>query len=330
MRRLGGSRQDHDRRVARSGWRPRRPSYAGAHHRPRQAARQRARPAVAGPRPAAGAARQARPGRRRRQRLPRRHDARPEASLRRDRRALHPGPRDPRAHLRQPHLPADLVHARRLARIRGHGQAERNCANAQIRPHHPRHAAHRQRARLPRRSRAADRGHRLAGDPVVHQALPGGGPLLAQGGGAGRGLRHAPAGALRRLGVPRGHGALLRRLQRHPRRLPRARPRGLRAAARPGGRLRAGVVGGAALDRRGHLLLRSPGAVAHAAGRVRGQPCALGAAVDPTLADIDSRQVQRLTQRSAAKVPVVQVPFFDQDIYDVAGLSQMVRHLVGP
>ena len=49
-----------------------------------------------------------------------------------------------------------------------------------------------------------------------------------------------------------------------------------------------------------------------------------------TLADIDSRQVQRLTQRSAAKVPVVQVPFFDQDIYDVAGLSQMVRHLVGP
>jgi anion-transporting ArsA/GET3 family ATPase len=48
-----------------------------------------------------------------------------------------------------------------------------------------------------------------------------------------------------------------------------------------------------------------------------------------TLAEIDARQVQRLIQRSAAKVPVVKVPFFDQDIYDVAGLSQMVSHLVG-
>jgi anion-transporting ArsA/GET3 family ATPase len=46
-----------------------------------------------------------------------------------------------------------------------------------------------------------------------------------------------------------------------------------------------------------------------------------------TLAEIDARQVHRLDQRAAAKVPVVQVPFFDQDIYDVAGLSQMVRYL---
>jgi anion-transporting ArsA/GET3 family ATPase len=46
-----------------------------------------------------------------------------------------------------------------------------------------------------------------------------------------------------------------------------------------------------------------------------------------TLAEIDSRQVKRLRERSKQEVPVVQVPFFDQDIYDVAGLSQMVRYL---
>ena len=32
-------------------------------------------------------------------------------------------------------------------------------------------------------------------------------------------------------------------------------------------------------------------------------------------------------QRAAGKAPVVTVPFFDQDIYDVSGLSQMVRYL---
>jgi len=49
-----------------------------------------------------------------------------------------------------------------------------------------------------------------------------------------------------------------------------------------------------------------------------------------TLAEIDGQQVARLQKRSADKVPVVQVPFFDQDIYDVAGLSQMVHYLTEP
>ncbi len=47
------------------------------------------------------------------------------------------------------------------------------------------------------------------------------------------------------------------------------------------------------------------------------------------LAQIDAREVGRLEARSAGRAPVVTVPFFDQDIYDVAGLSQMVRFLTG-
>jgi anion-transporting ArsA/GET3 family ATPase len=47
------------------------------------------------------------------------------------------------------------------------------------------------------------------------------------------------------------------------------------------------------------------------------------------LAEIDAREVKRLEARSAGKAPVVTVPFFDQDIYDVTGLSQMVRYLAG-
>ncbi|HEX9101692.1 MAG TPA: ArsA-related P-loop ATPase [Polyangia bacterium] len=47
------------------------------------------------------------------------------------------------------------------------------------------------------------------------------------------------------------------------------------------------------------------------------------------LAQIDAREVGRLQTRSAGRAPVVTVPFFDQDIYDVAGLSQMVRYLAG-
>ena len=176
------------------------------------------------------------------------------------------------AHLRQSHLPADLVDAGRLARVRRDGQALRHRRREEVRPHRPRHAADRERARLPRRAGAADRGDRLAGDRVVHQAVPGGGALLAQGGRHGRGLRAEAAGALRRLGVPRRHGALLRRVQRHPRRLSRARPRGLRAAAPARRRLRAGVVGRADVDRRGDLLSRAAGAVADAARRLRGQP----------------------------------------------------------
>ena len=47
------------------------------------------------------------------------------------------------------------------------------------------------------------------------------------------------------------------------------------------------------------------------------------------LAEIDAREVARLEARSTGKAPVVQVPFFDEDIYDVSGLSQMVRYLTG-
>ena len=46
-----------------------------------------------------------------------------------------------------------------------------------------------------------------------------------------------------------------------------------------------------------------------------------------SLAEIDAKQVARLSARSAGAAPVVTVPFFDQDIYDVSGLSQMVRYL---
>jgi anion-transporting ArsA/GET3 family ATPase len=47
------------------------------------------------------------------------------------------------------------------------------------------------------------------------------------------------------------------------------------------------------------------------------------------LAEIDAQQVARLGDRSRGEAPVVTVPFFDQDIYDVSGLSQMVRYLTG-
>jgi anion-transporting ArsA/GET3 family ATPase len=47
------------------------------------------------------------------------------------------------------------------------------------------------------------------------------------------------------------------------------------------------------------------------------------------LAEIDAREVKRLEARALGKAPVVQVPFFDQDIYDVSGLSQMVKYLSG-
>jgi anion-transporting ArsA/GET3 family ATPase len=47
------------------------------------------------------------------------------------------------------------------------------------------------------------------------------------------------------------------------------------------------------------------------------------------LAEIDAREVARLGQRAGKTAPGVTVPFFDQDIYDVSGLSQMVRYLSG-
>jgi anion-transporting ArsA/GET3 family ATPase len=49
-----------------------------------------------------------------------------------------------------------------------------------------------------------------------------------------------------------------------------------------------------------------------------------------SLAEIDASQINRLRTRSASQVPLVQVPFFDRDIYDVEGLSAMVDRLVAP
>lgn len=49
-----------------------------------------------------------------------------------------------------------------------------------------------------------------------------------------------------------------------------------------------------------------------------------------SLAEIDASQIHRLRTRAASQVPLVQVPFFDRDIYDVEGLAAMVDRLVAP
>jgi hypothetical protein len=48
------------------------------------------------------------------------------------------------------------------------------------------------------------------------------------------------------------------------------------------------------------------------------------------LAEIDQRQIQRIEARAQKRAPVVAVPFFDRDVYDVEGLAEMVRYLVAP
>jgi anion-transporting ArsA/GET3 family ATPase len=45
------------------------------------------------------------------------------------------------------------------------------------------------------------------------------------------------------------------------------------------------------------------------------------------LAQTDAKQIQRLGERSSGRAPIVSVPFFDRDIYDVAGLSEMIGYL---
>ena len=45
------------------------------------------------------------------------------------------------------------------------------------------------------------------------------------------------------------------------------------------------------------------------------------------LAAIDAREIARLKQTSNGRAPIVKVPFFDRDIYDVEGLSEMIRYL---
>jgi anion-transporting ArsA/GET3 family ATPase len=47
------------------------------------------------------------------------------------------------------------------------------------------------------------------------------------------------------------------------------------------------------------------------------------------LGELDRKQIGRLVNYSGGRAPIVEVPFFDQDIYDVAGLSAMVGYLTG-
>jgi anion-transporting ArsA/GET3 family ATPase len=47
------------------------------------------------------------------------------------------------------------------------------------------------------------------------------------------------------------------------------------------------------------------------------------------LAAIDAREIGRLRKAADGRAPLVLVPFFDRDIYDVEGLSAMISHLVG-
>jgi anion-transporting ArsA/GET3 family ATPase len=48
-----------------------------------------------------------------------------------------------------------------------------------------------------------------------------------------------------------------------------------------------------------------------------------------TLAEMDERQIARL-RALAGTAPLVEVPLFDRDIYDVDGLDEILRHLNGP
>jgi anion-transporting ArsA/GET3 family ATPase len=48
-----------------------------------------------------------------------------------------------------------------------------------------------------------------------------------------------------------------------------------------------------------------------------------------SMAQIDAKQIARLRERAGAGTPLVSVPFFDRDIYDVEGLASMVQYLVG-
>ena len=156
LRRLGRRRQDDhlggDRR--RDGGA--RQAGRGADDRPGEAARRLARAARARQRRAPGRPGAVRGGRRRhRRRRALGDDARREADLRRGRPRARPRRRDPRADPLQPHLPAALVGARRLAGVHGDGEALRDPRRGPLRPARPRHAAVAQRARLPRRARTA-------------------------------------------------------------------------------------------------------------------------------------------------------------------------------
>jgi anion-transporting ArsA/GET3 family ATPase len=47
------------------------------------------------------------------------------------------------------------------------------------------------------------------------------------------------------------------------------------------------------------------------------------------LAEVDANELERLRKISGGRAPLIAIPFFDRDIYDVEGLSAMVRCLIG-
>ena len=111
------------------------------------------------------------------------------------------------------HLPAALVDAGGLARIRGHGQALRDRGREEVRPHHPRHAADGERARLPRRAGAAVRAIDSPAIQWFTKPYSAAGRFSLKAVGVGAAFVLEAAGAFRRLGVSRGHGAILHRVQ---------------------------------------------------------------------------------------------------------------------
>ena len=161
-----------------------------------------------------------------------------------------PDAETPRPDPREPHLPPALQRPGGLPGVHGDGEALRDPPGGPLRLPRPRHAALAQRARLPRRAQAAHAVHRGPRHADVHEA-----DRLRHQGGRPRQLdgvqraeaRHRPGPDLRPERVLPG-------LQRHGRRLPRARQARLRAARRPGDHLRRRLRPAGRADRRGRLL----------------------------------------------------------------------------
>ena len=142
---------------------------------------------------------------------------------------------------RQPHLPADLRRARRLAGVHGDGEALRARRGGRLRPARPRHPAVAERARLPRRPAPGHAVRRGAGDAPVHPPHRLRGPdrrarVLGRLGGPAAG--HRRRSDRRPVGVLLGDGGAAQRLS------------GPRRARRGAARRRADHVPGRHLARR--------------------------------------------------------------------------------
>ena len=201
-----------------------------------------------------------------------RDDARHEAHLRRAGREVLVDARAGAAAAGQQALPVRVDVARGHAGVHGDGEARRRAARPAVRPHHPGHAAHRERARLPRRARAACGCDRLGGDALVRPGVRVDGQALAEPAGPVRGRGAARPREDHRRRLPRGDGRVHLGAQRPVRRLQAAREdrRGVAAVARSD--LRARHEPGADEHPGGPLLQRAPGPGADAARRLRGEP----------------------------------------------------------